>query len=39
MTTPILNRISLGRARDLTRDSLGGAFTEIQANDSRAPIG
>lgn len=35
MKTPKLRLVSFGSARTLTRDLIGGAFTEVQMNDSR----
>jgi len=34
-----LKTITLGVARDLTRDGQGGLYTEIHAFDSRKPVG
>jgi hypothetical protein len=38
MTRPTLNRLTLGGARDLTRDREGGPYTEIQAFDSKTLV-
>ncbi|HEY4587101.1 MULTISPECIES: hypothetical protein [Brevundimonas] len=37
MTTSKLRIVSLGSARALTRDLIGGDFTEVNMNDSREP--
>lgn len=37
MRTTKLRLVSFGRARDLTRDMLGGQHTEINIFDSRDP--
>lgn len=37
MKTTILNRVTFGSAKALTRDGVGGRYTEILANDSEYP--
>jgi hypothetical protein len=37
MTTPRLQIVSLGSAKALTQDLIGGEFTEVNLNDSREP--
>lgn len=37
MKTITLTRVSFGSARALTRDGIGGQYTEVLANDSERP--
>ena len=39
MTTPLIRLVSLGSPRALTRDLIGGEYTEMNVFDSREPAG
>lgn len=39
MTTPLIRLIGFGSARALTRDLIGGIYTEMNVFDSREPAG
>lgn len=39
MTTPLIRLVGFGSVRALTRDLIGGEYTEMNAFDSREPVG